>query len=134
MTTQVIWGKVGPVWGPGTSKSLPVLGGGVKAEQRLPTDMFNPVWIRLKVISTDTLLPIQDVRIILYDISDNSIILSEQVDVNGEINKQVSYFNDVDFVGWAREQNLSGVDYVQQNLIGTITYLGLVLTIPLRPN
>ncbi len=91
--------------------------------------------VTLKVIVVDDLtgLALPDARVWIGKDSDKSQLLNAECDVNGEVSVDLTYTVDTAVVGWAREQDLLGVDYVQKNVSGTITSTGLTISVRLTP-
>lgn len=92
-----------------------------------------PVTVLIKVLDDTTGLAIPAARVWVGKDSDKSELHNSGVDANGETSFQYTYVSDLDIVGWAREQDLTGIDYIQKDFSGTITDAGFSLTIRLVP-
>jgi len=92
-----------------------------------------PVTVTIKVLDDSTGLALQFAHVWIGKDSDKSELLNDATDVNGEVTFQYTYVADLDIVGWARQMDLSGTDYVQKDFSGTITDAGFSLTIRLEP-
>jgi len=115
-----------------TSKSVPS-SFGTFSQQRAPDDPTgNEVEIKITVIDSESELPIPNARVWLGYDSDKSQILNKQCDVDGVVTKSVQYAGDVNLIGWVREHNLAGDDYIQQNFSGVLLSSGLVFVIKLK--
>jgi hypothetical protein len=91
--------------------------------------------IPLKVTVTDATSgdPITDARVYLHKEGDTgTVYFEDETDVNGEVNDAIAYPGDTDVVGWARQFDISGNDYVQKNIAGTITDTGLSIAVALE--
>jgi len=92
-----------------------------------------PVTVLITVFDAGTGLPIENANVWMEKESDQTNLLSDSTDVNGEVTFQHTYTADLDIVGWARQMDTIGVDYVQANYSGTITDSGFTLNIKLTP-
>ncbi len=61
-------------------------------------------------------------------------LLNGGTNASGVVSDTFNYgASDVDVIGWARQMDLSGTDYVPTDITGTITTVGLTLTVTLKP-
>ena len=90
-----------------------------------------PVTITVKDSETDALIQSANVR--LMKDSDKSIIMNEGTNASGVASETFTGSTPVDVVGWVRQMDLSGIDYVQQDISGQITSSGFTLTVKLKP-
>lgn len=77
---------------------------------------------------------ISTARVVLLKKSDHSVVMNQECGVDGFTTVSLTYSSDIDVIGWVRESNLSGTDYVQQDIAGTITSSGLTIAVKLQPN
>ena len=90
----------------------------------------NAVTVQLTVLDNTTGSPIQDARVQLYLTSDYSTsVLNGGTNASGIVSTSYSYGGDVGVEGWVRQFDISGTDYVQKDISGTITSNGLFLTV-----
>lgn len=90
------------------------------------------VTVEVTVLDATTGAPITDARVWIGKNSDKSELLSDEADINGRVSFEHTYVSDLDIVGWARQMDVSGIDYVQKDFSGTITDTGFSLTINLE--
>jgi len=62
-----------------------------------------------------------------------TVYTNQECGVDGFTSDSLTYTADTDVVGWVREQNIAGTDYVQQDIAGTITSSGLTIAVKLQP-
>ena len=94
-----------------------------------------PATITLQVTVLDATddTPITTANVRLMKDSDKSVLLSGAVNGSGVISTPITYDADTDVVGWAREHNISGTDYIQQDFSGQYTSNGFAIVIRLVP-
>jgi hypothetical protein len=73
-------------------------------------------------------------RVLLYDKADYTTeVLNAACSAGGVASTSQSYVSDIEVEGWAREMSVTGVDYTQQDISGTVTAAGFSLTVRLAP-
>ena len=77
--------------------------------------------------------PLTTATVRLMKDSDKSVLLNGAVNGSGVLSDTISYDADTDVVGWAREHNVSGTDYTQQDFSGEYTVNGFSIIIRLEP-
>ncbi len=85
-------------------------------------EIRNPVWIKVKVSNSDG-DPISGARVYIKKVSDNTVIVNELTDSNGEVTESYNYTSDTDITGRIRKSSTSPY-YKTYNLSGTITDSG----------
>lgn len=93
----------------------------------------NQVTLKVTAHDVNSGLPLTNARVWVGKDSDKSELLNAECDANGIASVQLDYTVDTDVIGWVREQDLNGIDYVQQNIAGTITSSGLTIAVQLKP-
>ena len=94
----------------------------------------NAVTIQVTVLDDTTGLGILDARVQLYLTSDYSTsVLNGGTNASGIVSDSYAYAGDAGVEGWARQFDISGTDYIQKNISGTITTNGFFLTVRLEP-
>ena len=97
------------------------------------TLVFDTVPLKVTVTDATSGLAITDARVYLHKDGDTATVYFEdETDVNGEVNDAIAYPGDTAVVGWARQFNISGNDYVQKDIAGTITSTGLDIAVALE--
>lgn len=110
----------------GTNFSTSATGGGT-------VDIQNAVPITVQVTDNETGLDVPDANVMILKNSDKSHIASGTTNASGLFSTSLNYAGDTDFVGWVRQMDLSGVDYVGQDISGTITTTGASVNVKLVP-
>ena len=120
--------------------ALNTVGGGTgfsyeKAAGYTGTVTINTTIITLSVTVLDATddTPLTSATVQLLKDSDKSVLLSGAVNGSGVLSDTITYDADTDVVGWAREHNMSGTDYTQQDFSGEYTVNGFAITIRLEP-
>ena len=72
-------------------------------------------------------------RVYIADTATKTQIMAQAVNGSGVATLAYNYTIDVPVVGWARELDLTGTDYVQKDFSGTITAAGFSQTVALTP-
>src|SRR5210317_227647 len=90
---------------------------------------FDFITLQVTVLDATDDTPITTAHVQLLKDSDKSVLLSGAVNGSGVISTTISYDTDTDVVGWAREHNISGTDYTQQDFSGQYTSAGFFITI-----
>jgi hypothetical protein len=93
----------------------------------------NAVGVNVTVLDDSTGLALQYARVRLNKVSDKSLIMSEETDVNGLASTTFNYLSDTPIEGWVRQWDLVGEDYTPKNVSGTIVSSGFSLTVRLAP-
>ena len=94
---------------------------------------FDTITLSVTVLDATDDTPITTAHVQLLKDSDKSVLLSGAVNGSGVISTSIAYDADTDVVGWAREHNVSGTDYTQQDFSGQYTAAGFAITIRLQP-
>ena len=82
------------------------------------------VTVRVTVIANDTGLPVQDARVYIKRVSDNTTVLTGLTNASGIIEDTAySYVGDEAVEGWARKSTSSPL-YKTSPIAGTITSIG----------
>ena len=89
--------------------------------------------ITVTVLSAATGLPIELAHVRLLKDSDKSVLISGATNSSGVITTSYSGTTPIDVVGWARQMDLSGTDYEQQDIGGEVTSSGFAVTVRLQP-
>ena len=96
-------------------------------------DIQNAVSLTITVIDDSTGQGIKDANVIMQKDSDKSTIISGSTNSSGIYSDSINYTGDTDFVGWARQMDLSGTDYEPKDFSGTITSSGASVNVRLVP-
>lgn len=91
------------------------------------------ITVAVNVVDDITGLALPDARVNLITKVGHTTIINAECDANGDVSASLTYTADTDVIGWVREQNLSGTDYVAKNISGTITSSGLTISVRLSP-
>ena len=91
------------------------------------------ITLQVTVLDATDDTPLTNATVQLLKDSDKSVLLSGAVNGSGVLSDTISYDTDTDVVGWAREHNMAGTDYVQQDFSGEYTVNGFFITIRLEP-
>jgi len=94
---------------------------------------FDTITLSVTVLDATDDTAITTAHVQLLKDSDKSVLLSGAVNGSGVISDSIAYDADTDVVGWAREHNVSGTDYIQQDFSGQYTANGFAITIRLEP-
>lgn len=94
---------------------------------------FDTITLEVTVLDATDDTPLTTAHVQLLKDSDKSVLLSGAVNGSGVISTSIAYDADTDVIGWAREHNISGVDYTQQDFSGEYTINGFFITIRLVP-
>lgn len=97
------------------------------------TLVFDTIPLRVTVTDAISGSPITDARVYAHKDGDTATVYFEdETDTNGEVNDNIAYPGDTDVVGWARQLDSSGFDYVQKDFTTTITNTGFNVAIQLE--
>lgn len=92
------------------------------------------ITVKVVVRDNDTGSLLSGARVRLVDAATKTTVyLNDETDGTGAVSTDISYSSDVDVVGWVRQWDLSGDDYVPQDISGTITSSGLTINVRLDP-
>lgn len=92
------------------------------------------VTIAVTVLDESTGLAIASTaRVYIADTATKTQIMAQAVNGSGVASLAYDYTVDVPVVGWARELDLTGTDYIQKDFSGTITASGFSQTVALTP-
>lgn len=92
------------------------------------------VTIAVTVLDESTGLAIASTaRVYIADTATKTQIMAQAVNGSGVASLAYDYTIDVPIVGWARELDLTGTDYIQKDFSGTITASGFSQTVALTP-
>jgi hypothetical protein len=97
------------------------------------TLVFDVITLEVTVLDATDDTALTTAHVQLLKDSDKSVLLSGAVNGSGVITDTIAYDADTDVIGWAREHNMSGVDYTQQDFSGEYTINGFFITIRLVP-
>jgi len=98
------------------------------------TVVANQVTVKVIVRDASDNALLSGARVQLMDVATKAIIyLNDETTGTGEVSTAVDYVSDVPVMGWVREQDVSGVDYVAQDISGTIKSTGFELEVKLQP-
>jgi len=89
--------------------------------------------IIVKVVDVNTKGGIENANVMILKKSDKTKIVSGTTNSSGVYSTSIDYSADIEFVGWARQADLSGTDYEQSDFSGTITSNGINVEITLTP-
>jgi len=89
--------------------------------------------LTVTVLDDDTGLPLNLAHVRLLKESDKSVLISKATNASGVATESISYDSDTDVVGWARQMDLLGTDYVQKDFSGQYTTNGFSITVRLVP-
>ena len=89
--------------------------------------------ISFTVKSKTTGLGIPDANVMMQRKDTKATIVVGTTDINGLYSESVAAsYNAVDYVGWVRQSDLIGIDYVSQDIQGTITSTGADVSVSLE--
>ncbi|MHC4237096.1 MAG: hypothetical protein ACYSSM_02400 [Planctomycetota bacterium] len=97
------------------------------------TLVFDVITLEVTVLDATDDTPITTAHVQLLKNSDKSVLLSGAVNGSGVITDTIAYDADTPVIGWAREHNVLGTDYIQQDFSGEYTINGFFITIRLFP-
>jgi hypothetical protein len=97
------------------------------------TLVFDVITLEVTVLDATDDTALTTAHVQLLKDSDKSVLLSGAVNGSGVLSDTIAYDADTDVIGWAREHNMSGVDYTQQDFSGEYTINGFFITIRLVP-
>jgi len=90
--------------------------------------------ISISVKNAQTGLGIPDANVMILRDDTKATIISGTTNGDGDYAESVaSTYNGVNFIGWARQMDLSGIDYVQKDFSGTISSTGVDIQVSLEP-
>lgn len=90
------------------------------------------VTLEVTVLDDATGLPIQDAHVLLLKESDKSELLNASTNASGIASTSINYDADTNILGWVRQMDLAGIDYVPKNISGTYTASGFSATVRLQ--
>lgn len=90
--------------------------------------------ITVTVVDDTTGLPVEDAGVLIRRSDNNAVILKNTTNSLGVVTETINYTGDIGFEGWARQHDLSGIDYIAKDFVGTITNSDMNLTIKLIQN
>lgn len=121
-------------------KGIYIYGGGAGSVGYYTDDNGNTwtaptsVTVQVTVLDDTTGSPIASTaHVYIADTATKTQIMSQAVNGSGVASIPYDYTVDVPIVGWAREFNIAGTDYVQKDFTGTIEASGFNLTVRLEP-
>jgi hypothetical protein len=91
------------------------------------------ITLQVTVLDKTDDTPLTTAHVQLLKDSDKSVLLSGAVNGSGVLSDTISYDTDTDVVGWAREHDIIGTDYTQQDFSGEYTVNGFAIIIRLVP-
>jgi len=91
------------------------------------------ITLTVKVLDDSTGLPLEFARVWLGRDSDKSELINDETDATGIVTANISFDQDTDVIGWARQMDLIGTDYTQKDIGGQYTSAGLSITVSLVP-
>ena len=91
------------------------------------------ITLEVKVLDDVTGALLEFARVWVGRDSDKSELINQETGADGIVSVSISYDADTDIIGWAREMNLNGVDYVQKDFSGQYTAAGSSTIIRLTP-
>jgi len=91
------------------------------------------ITLEVKVLDDVTGALLEFARVWVGRDSDKSELINQETGADGIVSVSISYDADTDIIGWAREMNLNGVDYVQKDFSGQYTAAGFSTIIRLTP-
>jgi hypothetical protein len=95
--------------------------------------VFDTIPLKVTVVDAVSGLPIQNARVHAHKSGDTgTVYFNDSTDVNGEVNSSIAYPGDTAVVGWARQFDISGIDYIQKNFTTTITSAGFDVEVVLE--
>ncbi len=97
------------------------------------TLVFDVITLEVTVLDATDDTALTTAHVQLLKDSDKSVLLTGAVDGSGVITDTIAYDADTPVIGWAREHNMAGTDYVQQDFSGEYTINGFFITIRLVP-
>ena len=98
------------------------------------TPVFDTIPLKVTILDATSGNPITDARVYLHKDGDTgTVYFEDETDVNGEVNDAIAFPGVTDVVGWARQMDISGVDYTPKDIAGEITSSGLDILVQLEP-
>jgi len=97
------------------------------------TLVFDTITLEVTVLDATDDTPLTTAKVHLLKDSDKSVLMTGAVNGSGVLSTSIPYDADTDVVGWAREHNMAGTDYTQQDFSGEYTINGFFITIRLEP-
>jgi len=90
--------------------------------------------ITISVKDAQSGLGIPDANVMILRDDTKATIISGTTNGDGDYAESVaSTYNGVAFIGWARQMDLTGIDYVQKDFSGTISSTGVDIQVSLEP-
>lgn len=97
------------------------------------TEIRHPVIVKVTVKDGSDGSAVENAHVIIKKKSDKSDIVSGSTDANGVYQTELDYTSDIDIIGWVRQSDLSGTDYEQADISGTIGQYGFTAEVSLKP-
>jgi hypothetical protein len=97
------------------------------------TLVFDTITLEVTVLDATDDTALTTAKVHLLKDSDKSVLMTGAVNGSGILSTSIPYDADTDVVGWAREHNMIGTDYTQQDFTGEYTINGFFITIRLEP-
>jgi hypothetical protein len=97
------------------------------------TLVFDTITLEVTVLDATDDTPLTTAKVHLLKDSDKSVLMTGAVNGSGVLSTSIPYDADTDVVGWAREHDMIGTDYTQQDFSGEYTINGFFITIRLEP-
>ena len=97
------------------------------------TLVFDTITLEVTVLDATDDTALTTAKVHLLKDSDKSELMSGAVNGSGVLSTSIPYDADTDVVGWAREHDMIGTDYTQQDFSGEYTINGFFITIRLEP-
>lgn len=97
------------------------------------TLVFDTITLEVTVLDATDDTALTTAKVHLLKDSDKSVLMTGAVNGSGVLSTSIPYDADTNVVGWAREHDMSGTDYTQQDFSGEYTINGFFITIRLVP-
>lgn len=89
--------------------------------------------ITVTVVDDITGLPLENARVWLGEEAGHATIINAETNASGVVTTNIPFTSDTNIIGWARQMDLLGTDYVQKDFSGQYTSSGFSTTIRLSP-
>ena len=97
------------------------------------TLVFDTITLEVTVLDATDDSALTTAKVHLLKDSDKSVLMTGAVNGSGVLSTSIPYDADTDVVGWAREHDMIGTDFTQQDFSGEYTINGFFITIRLVP-
>ena len=110
--------------------AIPTVTSATDQDLEYPLDVL-PISVTVK--NSETLAAIENAHVYVFKASDKSVLLNGSTNVSGLVSATADVSPGTEIGGWVRQMDLSGTDYEQRSISGTITTSGFDTVVLLTP-